>query len=409
MRSPKCSSEETPGGTVSKTRLYRPPFGSPLRSLRVAQVAPYFEPHVGGVESHVMSVAEEQARRGHAVEVVTSAQPQAPAEETRDGYRVRRVPELANLFSTPITPKLVRVLAEGGYDIVHAHSPPPLTAWYAARACRRSGVPLVLTYHCDLEIPLPGGGLIVDLYQRTLGRSTVRAAAAVVATTRTYAQTSRMLWSRDDVDVVPNAIDAQRFTPGPVNDTLRRRHGLGDRKVALFVGRLAHHKGVEAFIEAARWTPSDVAHVVVGDGPKRAAFEKLARETAPGRVVFTGKLAARDLPKMYRLARVGVLPSNSRLEAFGIAALECMASGRPVIVSAIPGVDEVIEDGVTGLLAEPLDAKDLGRKIARLADDESLAETMGKAGRQRVLERFTIGRVVDALDDVYARVLKEAA
>jgi glycosyltransferase involved in cell wall biosynthesis len=101
---------------------------------------------------------------------------------------------------------------------------------------------------------------------------------------------------------------------------------------------------------------------------------------------------------------VGVLPSTSRLEAFGIAALECMASGRPVVVSRIPGVEEVIEPGVTGLLAEPLDAEDLARQVRALALDPEQARAMGKAARDRVLAQFTLPRIVDRLEAIYRSV-----
>jgi glycosyltransferase involved in cell wall biosynthesis len=377
-----------------------------VETLRIAQVAPYFHPHMGGVESHVASVAHELARRGHDVEVVTTRMPGfAPAEE-RDGYHVTRVPQWANLFLTPITPGLGRALARARPDVVHGHSPPPVTSWFAARASRRLGIPYVLTYHCDLEIPVPGGGAIVEVYRRTLGHATVRAADAIVATTRTYAQTSRSLWSRSDVDVVPNAVDAREFTPEGPRDFVRERHGLGARPVALFVGRLTHHKGIEEFIRSAESTGDDVVHLVVGEGPRRHALERLARHVAPDRVVFSGRVAIEDLPAYYRAATVGVLPSTSRLEAFGIAALECMASGTPVVVSRIPGVEEVIEDGVTGALAEPLHPEDLGEKVRAICDDPERARSMGKAARERVLERFTIERVADRLLDVYARVLR---
>ena len=377
-----------------------------MESLRLVQVAPYLHPHVGGVESHVEGISAELARRGHHVEVVTSQVEGAPTREKRHGYHVRRVRQRANLFTTPITPGLGAALSATRMDLVHAHSPPPLSSWQAARWCRAKGVPFVLTHHCDLEIPLPGGGLIVETYRRTLGRSTVRDARAVVATTRTYAMTSRSLWHRGDVQVVPNAVDATRFCPGPDPAHLRERHQIGDAKVALFVGRLTHHKGVEEFIRAAPLTGPDAVHVVVGDGPRREAFERLAFQVAPGKVVFAGRVDARDLPDYYRLASVGVLPSTSRLEAFGIVALECMASGRPVVVSGMPGVEEVIEPGGTGLLAEPLDPVDLAAKMRAILDDRELAASMGKAARERVLQNFTLERVVDRLEALYRGVLQ---
>lgn len=379
-----------------------------MEPLRIAQVAPYFHPHVGGVESHVEGIAAELARRGHDVEVLTSRLAGTATYESRDGYSVRRVRQQANFFTTPVTPRIGAALSESRRDVLHAHSPPPLTSWYAARWASRERVPFVLTYHCDLEIPLPGGAAIVEVYRRTLGRATVRRAQAVVATTKTYAQTSRALWYRNDVDVVPNAVDVTRFTPQGDGAKVRARHRLGRRPVALFVGRLTHHKGVEEFIRAAAWT-DDVVHLVVGDGPRREALEALARRIDARRIVFAGRAEPQDLPSYYRCASVGVLPSTSRLEAFGIAALECMASGRPVVVSRIPGVEEVIGEGVTGLLADPLNAEDLGRKIHAITSDPERAAAMGKAARARVEERFTLERVVDQLEKIYRRVLAGGA
>lgn len=393
-----------------------------MESLRIAQVAPYLHPHVGGVESHVEGISAELARRGHDVEVLTSRLPGTAPSEMRDGYLVTRVPTRRILFSTPITPRLDDALSARPRDLVHAHSPPPLSSYYAARWSRDHDVPFALTHHCDLEIPMPGGALIVETYRRTLGRAAVRAADALVATTRTYAETSRSLWHRGDVHVVPNMVDAERFHPdAPPTLDVRERHRLGAAPIALFVGRLAHHKGIEEFIRAAEHTAPTV-HLIVGDGPRREALEAMARALPVGRpvsaggdelrdappqarVVFAGRVDATDLPSYYRAAAVGVLPSTSRLEAFGIAALECMASGRPVVVSDMPGVAEVLEDGVTGLVAEPLDPSDLAEKIRRLALDAELARTMGKAARERVLLRFTLPRVVDSLLEVYRGAL----
>ena len=379
-----------------------------METLRIAQVAPYLHPHVGGVESHVESISAELARRGHEVEVLTSRLEGTAPREMRDGYLITRVPTRRILFSTPITPELGAFLSAKGRDLVHAHSPPPLSSHYAAKWTSATRTPFALTYHCDLEIPMPGGGAIVETYRRTLGRRAVRAADVLIATTRTYAETSRSLWHRADVEVVPNMVDTERFRPdGRDLVDVRARHQTGDAPIALFVGRLTHHKGVEEFIQAAQWT-DPVVHLVVGDGPRREQLERMAHALPSGKVVFAGRVAARDLPSYYRAATIGVLPSTSRLEAFGIAALESMASGRAVVVSDIPGVSEVLEPGVSGLVAEPLDARDLADKIRRLALDPELAATMGKAARERVLANFTLDKVVDRLLEVYQRALRSA-
>lgn len=379
--------------------------------MKIAQVAPYFHPHLGGVESHVETISRELARRGHDVHVLTSLLPGTKAREEAHGYTIHRVPQRMNLFTTPVTPTLREALQrEGAWDLVHAHSPPPMTAWYSARAARKLRVPHVLTYHCDLEIPFPGGSLVVEVFRRTLGRYAVNHSAALVATTRTYAATSRALWHRPDVAVIPNPVDPARFSPGIKGDAIRERHKLGDRPVALFVGRLTHHKGVDDFVRAARFTPADIVHLVVGDGPHRAHLERLARDLGvQEKVLFAGKVDYQDLPRYYAAATMGVLPSTSRLEAFGIAALEAMATGKPVVLSRMPGMQEVIENEGTGLLAEPMDPQDLAAKIARIAADPKLAEAMGLRGRQRIVERFTLAKVVDALEDVYARTVSAPA
>lgn len=376
--------------------------------MHVAHVAPYYWPHVGGVESHVEAVAEELVRRGHRVTVVTTRLPGTASVERRNGVDVVRVEPTSILFETPIAPRTAPEVASLGADVVHTHSPPPLTSWFAALGAEKAGVPLVHTHHCDLELPVVGGRLAVETYRRTFGRRTLARARVVLATTQSYAHTSRDLWKRD-VRVVPNPVDAKRFHPGVDGAAVRERHHLGDRKVALFVGRLTHHKGVEHFVRAAEWSPADVVHLVVGDGPRRKALEAIAREMPRGKVVFAGRVAHDDLPAYYGAADVATLPSTSRLEAFGIAALEAMASATPVVATDIPGVTEVVEDEVTGLLVEPFSPQDLGLAIGALAHDAKRREAMGLAARERVLARFTTEKVVDALEAVYMEARSRSA
>lgn len=104
------------------------------------------------------------------------------------------------------------------------------------------------------------------------------------------------------------------------------------------------------------------------------------------------------------MSDVFVLPSVSRLEAFGIVALEAMATGKPVVVSDIPGVREVLTDGVEGLLADPVNPENLAAQIRRLLEDPELARSMGAKGRRKAEERFSVTSVTDAIEGVYRRV-----
>lgn len=370
--------------------------------MHVAQVTPYYHPHVGGVESHVESVVRELVDRGHRVSVLTAQLPDAPAYEVLDGAQIHRVPTVMTAFNTPVMPRIASVVEHLEFDVVHTHTPPPVTCYYAARGAETAGIPLVLTYHADLEIRYPGGDAIVWLYRKLMGRVAVDVADRLVATTETYRATSEALWDRD-VEVVPNPIDVERFQPdGPETPWRDRLDIPDDARIALYVGRLVHHKGVEQFIDAAARIP-DAHFLVAGDGPLADRLQTKARRTTD-RVHLLGRVADEELPGTYRAADLLCLPSVSRLEAFGIVALEAMATGLPVVVSDIPGVREVIEPGETGLVADPLDPDDLAEKIGALLDDPDRSRAMGKRGRERVRERFTVDTVVDALEAIYEDV-----
>ena len=354
-----------------------------------------------------MDVSRELAARGHEVTVITTRHTSSAAErETMDGFDVIRVKPATIVLRTPIPPRIRSVLRGLPVDIVHAHMPPPLSAHYAADVCEVRSIPLAVTYHCDVELPSPFGSLVETLYRRSLGASTLARAARVIVTTRTYAATSRAVWRHNPV-VIPNAVDARRFHPGVDGAAIRRKLRIpDDRPVALLVGRIVPHKGVEHFIEAARHLPS-AQLLVAGEGSSLEAMEEFAEALGvKDRVRFLGRISQENLPKVYAACDLFVLPSVSRLEAFGIVALEAMATGKPVVVADIPGVREVIEDGREGLLADPVNPQDLAEKMRRLLGDPDLRREMGRHGREKVLAEFTIERVTDAILHVYEDALK---
>lgn len=370
--------------------------------MRIAQVSPWFYPHLGGVESHVQSLSRELAARGHDVVVVTSRHdPTIPEEEIFDGVRVVRVKPRAIVLQTPVAPRIRGALEALRPEIVHAHSPPPLSAHYASEVAEARGMPFAITHHCDVELPLPFGRLVEAAYRRTLGASTLGRANRVIVTTRTYAATSRAVWRYNPV-VIPNAVDHRRFRPDIDGASIRERLGIPtDRPVVLLVGRIVPHKGIEHLIEAARLVPEGL-FLIGGEGSSLEAMKRLARSLqVADRVRFLGRVSQARLPQLYAACDVFVLPSVSRLEAFGIVALEAMATGKAVVVADIPGVREVIEDGRDGLLADPVNPQDLAAKIGRLFADPALRRELGRRGREKIEASFTIERVTDRILAVY--------
>ncbi|MCI0497746.1 MAG: glycosyltransferase [Thermoplasmata archaeon] len=373
----------------------------------IQQVAPFFHPHVGGVESHVRDISIELIRRGHEVEVLTPRyDPALPESDVHMGVPIRRSRMLFSAFSTPCSPA-IRKDIDPRADIVHVHTPPPLTEYFAVRGSLHLGKPVVLTHHCDLEIPSCLGPLITGVYRRTLGRSAISKADRLVVTTRSYAATSRYVW-RYRPTVVPNTVDIHRFRPDIDGEAVRMREGIGRGKVAMYVGRIVFHKGLEYFIRSAMHTGDDVLHLIIGSGPKTEELKALARRTGVAdKVHFRGYVSDEELPQFYAAADVLVLPSVSRLEAFGIVGLEAMASGKPVVLSNIPGVRDVITHGEEGFLADPMDPLDLGRKISSIMEDPVAASEMGRKGRQHVVDKYSLKGVGDILAPLYRDVLRD--
>jgi glycosyltransferase involved in cell wall biosynthesis len=381
--------------------------------MKIAMVAPYYAPHVGGVESHVHDMAKYMVDQGDHVTVLTSRYDKhLPALERREGIIVRRVPTAIEALRTPFMPRVHQEILDGDWDIVHSHTPPPFTAYFACTAAEARGIPHVLTYHCDDEITLPAiGPVLVALYRESLGRWTLAHSTQVVVSTESYARTSRLVW-RYDPEVIGAAIDAKRFSPMVDGSKVRTHLRIPppeEGHMVLYVGRLVPHKGVEFLLEAVPKLRPSAHLVVVGTGPWGATLGRRAEMMGVAdRVTFAGAVPFSELPQYYRAADITVLPSISRLEAFGLVGLEGMASERPVVLSDIPGVREVIEDGVEGFHARPVDPDDIAGKVNTLLDDPHLRAEMGQRGRQRVLERFTADVVGKQFRDIYLRILEQA-
>ena len=370
--------------------------------MRIVQVAPYYHPHAGGVESHVRAIAREFARTGHEVTVVTSRfRPDLPAEETLDSCRILRAPTLGVAFNTPIDPGIGPILRSLEGDIFHLHFPPPFTSFFGTRPLARRRAPTCLTYHCDLFLATPLGAATTWAYNRLLLPATLDRVDRVIVHTRSYAVTSRYLRGRP-VEIIPSSVDLDRFRPGLSGDPIRARLGLDGHRVLAFTGRLVPHKGVDDLLRALVRLPPDVALLVVGRGPDLPTLTALARRLdVLERVRFCPAVSDAELPSYLRAADLFAFPSVNRLEGFGLAVAEALACGLPVVVADIPGVREVIDPGVEGLLAEPLLPGDLAAKLRELLDDPARRARMSSAARQRAEARYGVERVTGALLQLY--------
>ncbi|MCS7144102.1 MAG: glycosyltransferase family 4 protein [Archaeoglobaceae archaeon] len=354
--------------------------------LKIAISTPYFPPHIGGVEDHVKNLSDNLRNIGYEIKVISSI-----------GADIN-VPCIKIPYSPiPITFPQIKA------DLYHSHVPSPFFARGLNKVAEKEGKPHVITYHNDVVVPSKVNGYSMP---RFLGRSVekindfmvtrlLEKVDMIIATTKSYAETSPILSKfMDKVKIVPNAVDPSEFRPGV---------DAGEREpLVLYVGRLVAYKGVSTLIKAMAEIQKeiDAKLVVVGDGEDRKAFERLAEKLSV-KAVFTGRVPRKEVVEWMQKARVLVLPSYSRLEAFGIVLLEAMACSTPVIGANTPGVFEVALQG--GFTFNSL--QELVEKIKEVLQDDLLATKLGKNGRKAVEEKFNWDFVVERIEKIYFEVL----
>lgn len=223
----------------------------------------------------------------------------------------------------------------------------------------------------------------------------LRKAKAIVANSKTIGQTVVKLGvDAEKVVVVNPSVDAKRFHPQIDSTEIVTRYGLQGKKVILTVGRLVERKGMDTVIKSMpkiMESIPNVVYLIVGEGNYRSELERLVKELGlNGKVIFAGRVAEEDLPKFYNACDLFVMVSRTledkgEIEGFGIAYLEAGACGKPVIGGKTGGISDAIEDGVTGLLVDPLDTEEVTDSIVKLLKDEALAKELGRNGRKRAI------------------------
>ncbi|WP_247597528.1 glycosyltransferase [Streptomyces sp. RKND-216] len=362
---------------------------------------------VGGAEQQLRLMLRHLPVRS---DVVTLTNPGAVADGLRaDGVRVRHLGMRGNRDLAAL-PRLVRLIRDGGYDLVHTHL--YRACVYGRLAARMAGVRhVVATEHSLGDAAIEGRPLGAGT--RGLYLATERLGGATVAVSVTVADRLRA-WGvpADRIHVVPNGIDAARFRHDPAaRAATRTRLGLpADATVVGGVGRLVPGKRYDRLVRACAAQP-DVRLLLVGDGPERARLLHLARALGVAdRVLLPGECggavapvtaaeeAAAGLPPLpHLLAAMDLFVSPSTEEAFGLSVLEALAAGLPVLHVTCPAVDDVPGSEAPG-------AYRVGAETERLtaALRVHLAAGHGRLPVPPVVRRYDIARAAERLTGVYA-------
>jgi glycogen(starch) synthase len=371
--------------------------------LRVALVSSSYAPYIGGVEEHVRQVA--RALRGDDVdvEVWTVDRGEALGVRQVDGVTVRYLPTPLPAASPGAALRFLGRLPRAwrewtdarrrfGPDVLHVQCFGP-NGVYALALRRRFGTPLIVTSHGETIADDRAVFTRSALLRGTLRRA-LAAAVAVTAPSRFVINDLQRSFGLVGGTVVPNGVEPAPQQGGGAA-ALHGRYLLG-------VGRLGYMKGFDLLIDAFAGADleRDLRLAIVGDGPEHDRLvEAIGRRGIDDRVDLVGRLDSAGVARAMTGAVAVVVPS--RMEAFGIVALEAWRSGAPLVMTDRGGASEFVHDGIDGLLVDPEDSAALRRALERITSDESLRTSLATAGRARVPE-FTWTRVARAYEDLYA-------
>lgn len=347
--------------------------------MRIAFFTETFLPATDGVVTRLRYTIEELLGMGDEMLVIAPKYGEGPG--SYEGVPIHRVssvpfPPYPQIKLAPVNPGVGTALRAFEPDLVHAVNPFVLGQG-ASYYCRRLGVPLVASYHTNIAAYADFYGLsIFDRATRWYTRKLHNKAAINLCTSRA---TLRYLTDEgiERLYLWPQGVDDVRFHPDKFSKDLRVRltEGHPAERLLLYVGRLGHEKNIGRLKYILHEVPG-VRLALVGDGPARRDLEK---EYAGTPAVFTGALQGDELASAYASADAFVFPSTT--ETLGMAMIEALASGLPVVAARAGATDEVVSDGETGILYDPDSDVSLASAVRELTSDDGLRSRMGRNAR----------------------------
>lgn len=342
---------------------------------------------------HAMRWANAFAARGHEVHLATQHDP-VPGFDAR--VTVHRFPHrrgLGYLLNRAALARLVRRLAP---DAINAH----YASGYGTLATVRSTAPLVLNVWGSDVYEFPDAG---PLHRALIRRNLLRA-DRVVSTSEVMARRTRAICPRlKHIEVVPFGVDMERFMPAPA---------MPEGLVIGTVKTLAPKYGIDLLLRAfallREGQPGWPARLrIVGGGPEADALQRLAKELGiAAQVDFVGPVPHDRVPDELRRMHAYAALSRTHSESFGVAVIEASACGLPVVVADVGGLPEVVEQGATGFVVPPEDARAAADALVRLSAAPDLRERMGAAGRARVQRLYAWDSCVERMLGVIGEAIE---
>jgi glycosyltransferase involved in cell wall biosynthesis len=385
-----------------------------MKTMHILISLMYYRPHYSGLTIYTERLAKALAARGHQVTVLTSRfSRELPANERLDGVTIFRPDVWLRVSKGVIMPSIYpwawRLIRQA--DIVNTHVPQPDAALLGlfARLLRK---PVVLTYHCDLDLPSGFVNFFANQASHLANHISASLADVIVTNTFDFAEHSPFLRRYlDKVIEIPPPIELTPVSQVQV-DEFQRKYGIrpGQRVIGM-AARLATEKGVEYLVEAlpqvlTRFPEARV--LFAGQHQGVLGEEAYAQKLAPHiqalgeHWTFLGVLPPEEWSAFFYTAEVTVLPSINSTESFGMVQVEAMTCGTPVIASDLPGVRQPVRLTGMGQVVEPQNAQALAQALIKV-----LGQPNGyRADVEEIHKRFSPSQAAASYEGVFTRLLR---
>ncbi|MFD6438490.1 glycosyltransferase family 4 protein [Peribacillus sp. NPDC060186] len=381
-----------------------------MKILMIATEKLPVPPVLGGAIQTYISGSLPYLSNSFNITVLGITDPSLPNEEIKDGIKYVRVPgKLLELYQLGI----VEFLAANSFDIIHIFNRPRLVM-PIRRVAPQSKI--VLSMHNDM--------FNLDKIEPNEANAAINEVSMIVTVSNYVGNVIRNLYPQASAKLrtIYSGVDSERFLPGnhskmqSIRNQLRKEHGLEDKKVILFAGRLSEKKGVDRLIRALPLLEKkfkDLALVVVGSNwfsqnqvtDYVAYIRSLAKQQSVP-IVTTGFVSPAEIQNWFAAADLFVCTSLWQ-EPLARVHYEAMAAGLPIVTTARGGNTEVINLGENGLVVEnPDDPANFAEKISEILSNKSLIQSMGKRGRELALSHYGWSRVAQEIMEVWANTLQ---
>lgn len=306
------------------------------------------------------------------------------------------------LYSDALAGKMVEVMKYENLDLIHVHYaiPHATSAYLAKQICKDTqDVKIITTLH-GTDITLVG---LEPTYIHLL-KFGILQSDGVTAVSRYLKEKTLTNYSIEkDIEVIPNFVDIDLYTPREVNE-FRCRIAPNNEKILIHTSNFRVVKRVQDTIRILDLVKKEIPAklVLIGDGPDRSECERLSRELGIEKdVIFLGKQEA--LPQILSCADIFLIPSQS--ESFGLAALEAMSVGLPVISTSVGGLPEVITHNHSGFIAEIGDVERMAKYAVDLLTNDRKYKIFSKNARELAVEKYSATKIVPMYEAYYEKVL----